>query len=629
MSLGAGTLAYGIVAGTLAATALVFVLIAVQRRRAERLFLAFGLFGLAMAINTIVTVWMQKSESLTEYAELVKLLGGTGLLTVLATVGLVQAWTGAIPRTVMMAFLAASAVIAVLQLTLPEGLLAAEITGLREVQLFGETFVVHQASSSPWRPALDLYLLVMFALLLTALWRALRRGPRAEAIALAVGISGCFAVGMYDTLVDEGLVSTPYLAPFGAVFVVVAGAWLLSGRMGETERRLAAQTTQLEATVIDRTAALMDANRQLEGQVARQRASARRLATLAEQFETVNALALRHDDSDQLEQSLLSVLANLGNLLDAEAVTLRVTSAESSDASVADIGWNRTDERYDSGESDVVTQIEPIVIGSRKLGELVVRPALDRELGTTEQRYIELTSGHLAGFLDRLELSDEIAAAAVDAERHRIARELHDSVTQKLYSVSFLAEAVPRQLDADPDQARDTVRSMRQVLLSSLAELRTLLFELQPDALHAAPLPTLIGQLADMFGAAAPISVETRLELVRPLPPDVKVGIYRITQEALSNAMRHSHADVVTVELHETDGTVELVVRDQGVGFDPTIAIGGHGLANVRRRAASLGADLDIESAPGIGTAVVVQWDATEGRSPDARVDEHAAGEQR
>ena len=79
--------------------------------------------------------------------------------------------------------------IAVLQLSLPEALLAADITGLREVHLFGEAFVVHEASSSPWRPALDLYLLAMFALVVTALWHGVRRGPRAEAVALAVGMS--------------------------------------------------------------------------------------------------------------------------------------------------------------------------------------------------------------------------------------------------------------------------------------------------------------------------------------------------------------------------------------------------------------------------------------------------------
>ena len=482
MTLGLGTLAYGLAAGALAATAAVFAFIAMQRRRSERPFLALGLFALAMTASTVVTVRLQKSNSIEEYADLLKLFGMVNLLTLVAMVGLVAAWTRAVPRPIIVAFLGASAMIAVLQVVLPEGLLAMEITGLREVRLFGEPFVVHEASSSPWRPALDVYLLATLVLIGAALWQSLRRGPRAEAIVLAVGFTMFIGVAMYDSLVDEGVIDTPYLAPFGAVLVVGVAAWHLARRVASTERRLASQTSELEATVIDRTAALIESNRRLERQLAQQRESARLLATLAEQFESVNALALRNNDLDEIHDELLHVLANLGGLLGVDAVGLYIDGTEPAATLPADVRWNagRADAHDRDGDGPEAN-VEPLVMGSRTLGELVVHPAEGRALGEDERRYIELTADHLAGFLDRLELSDRIAATAVDVERHRIARELHDSVTQKLYSIAFLADAVPRQLDLGTERVGETIRRMRELLLASLAELRTLLFELQPS----------------------------------------------------------------------------------------------------------------------------------------------------
>jgi signal transduction histidine kinase len=608
MTSGAGTLAYGITAGAAGATAVVFLFIAFQRRGSERLFFGFGVFALTMAFLALVTVWMQKSGTVDEYTVRLKLFGVANLAALLATVWLVQTWTAAIRREVMIAFVGASAGIAVLLISLPAGLLAGEVTSLRAVHLFGETFVVHEASNSPWRPVLEVYLLVFLGIVAVALWRGLRRGPHAESAVLATGIAGVVAVGLYDSLVDEAEVNTPYLAPFGSLFLVVVTSLHLARRMAATERRLAAQTTDLEVTVIDRTAALMDANRRLQHQLAQQRVSARRLAALAEQFESVNELALRHDDAEELERTLLSVLANLGDLLGARTVGLRV-----SDPSLpfhGDIRWGVDDP---SDPDDGTAELEPIVIGPRRLGELSVVPSARWPLDAEEQRYIQLTCDHLAGFLDRLDLSDKIAASAVDAERHRIARELHDSVTQKLYSVSFLADAVPVLLDDDPRRATETVGRMRQLLLSSLAELRTLLFELQPEALDATSLPRLIAQLTEMFATVDALTVETDLDPVPTLPLATKVGFYRIAQEALSNAARHSGSDVVSVELHEVDSTVELTVRDRGVGFDPNEAGGGHGLGNMRQRATSLGAQLIIDATPGVGTDVSLRWTSPRG----------------
>ncbi len=426
---------------------------------------------------------------------------------------------------------------------------------------------------------------------------------------LAAGVTVTVAVALYDSLVDGGTVDTPYLAPFGAVFVVLVAAWHLARRVADAERSLASQATELEATVIDRTAALIASNRRLEHQVAQQRETARRLTALAEQFESVNALALDHDGLDEVEAELGRVLANLGDLLGVGGVRLRVDGIEGSTGWPNDVRWgDDSDGDHGREEDAVVPDVEPLVMGTRSLGELVVQPIDGQTLGEDERRYIELTADHLAGFVSRLELSDRIAATAVDVERHRIARELHDSVTQKLYSIAFLADAVPLQLDREPGRAAETVQRMRELLLSSLAELRTLLFELQPEALDAAGLSQLIEQLAAMFEHTARGRIQHDVDPMPSLPPTVKLAFYRIAQESLSNATRHGGSDLVEIELGHEGGVVRLMVRDAGVGGVEAAEGRGQGLRNMRERAASVGADLTIDSVAGVGTTVTLRW---------------------
>lgn len=606
MELGVGTLAYGIVAGVIAALGLAFGVVAISRRRADRELVAFAVMGATGAVNAVVTVRLQKSTTTDEYAFWMKVFGFAGLFTLISLVALVSAWTRGVPRRLMRVFAAASAAVAVLQMALPEGLLATDITGLREVSLLGEVFVVHEAGTSPWRPVLDAYLLLSLIAIASGLLRARRGERRSEAIVLAVGVAFIALVALYDSLVDEGLVSTAYLAPFGMLALGFLGAWRLAMHVADTERRLERQTIELEETVLDRTAALIDANRRLERQVGVQRVSAGRLATLTEQFECVNALTLHHDDRRELAASLGRVLHDLGQLVGASEVTLSLDALDDQVALADSIRWPGPVERADEGTDDVVA-VEQLSVGGRALGELVVR---SERGGIHEEqlRYVELTADHLAGFVSRVELADHIAATAVVSERHRLARELHDSVTQKLYSASFLAEAASNQLAEDPVSADSTVRRVREILLTSLAELRALMFELHPEALATATLPQLIAQLSESFEGAGTLRLEPSIGSVARLPTDVRVGLYRIAQESVSNAARHSGAAVARVCLRPAGGGVELEVSDDGCGFDVGVADVGHGLRNMRARAEAIGADLSVESAPGAGTRVLVRW---------------------
>ena len=161
----------------------------------------------------------------------------------------------------------ATVVVGTLQLVVSDGLLADVIVELRSVELFGETFVVHEASTSAWRPVLDIYLIATFLMIVASLAVHFRRGRRAESVVMSIGLIVLLGFAAYDSLVDEGVVDTPYLTPFGGVVIAVAGAVLIASRLSRAERQVAEQSVRLEQTVVERTAALIAANDELNEQL--------------------------------------------------------------------------------------------------------------------------------------------------------------------------------------------------------------------------------------------------------------------------------------------------------------------------------------------------------------------------
>jgi signal transduction histidine kinase len=202
----------------------------------------------------------------------------------------------------------------------------------------------------------------------------------------------------------------------------------------------------------------------------------------------------------------------------------------------------------------------------------------------------------------------KIAGTAVEAERHRLARELHDSVTQRLYSAAFLAEALPRLVDHDRDTSIDAAERIRSIVLSSLAELRSLLFELRPLELDAATIDELLRRLVENVTESTGAEIELFAQSGPPLPADVKLGLYRIAQEALSNAVRHSGAHNVRVTQTWFGDTIRLEVHDNGRGFSVDDRDDGHGLQSISERARLLDAELVFTSGPEEGTTLLVAW---------------------
>jgi two-component system sensor histidine kinase UhpB len=206
--------------------------------------------------------------------------------------------------------------------------------------------------------------------------------------------------------------------------------------------------------------------------------------------------------------------------------------------------------------------------------------------------------------LDRLEAerreSSGRVLAAQEAERLRIARELHDELGQTLTAVALRAEHTAQREGAEHPEFAE----MAEIVQQSLADVRRISLELRPGALEE------LGLLNAMISLCARVSEQSgmriRRDLVGPIPPlesDVELAVYRIAQEALTNALRHSHASEVTVSLRCTDGDLLLSVKDDGQGL-PEHVIAGGGLTGMRERAMLIGAELDIESSPGKGVEV-------------------------
>jgi signal transduction histidine kinase len=173
----------------------------------------------------------------------------------------------------------------------------------------------------------------------------------------------------------------------------------------------------------------------------------------------------------------------------------------------------------------------------------------------------------------------------------------------------LIAEVLPRLWERNPEEGQRRLTELRELTRGALAEMRTLLLELRPSALVDAELGDLLRQLAESITGRARVPVTLAMEGQRPLPPDVKVALYRIAQEALNNVAKHAGASQATVSLRCQPKQVELHVSDDGRGFDPEgISPESLGLGIMRERAEAIGAALEIESQIGQGTRVVVLW---------------------
>lgn len=261
----------------------------------------------------------------------------------------------------------------------------------------------------------------------------------------------------------------------------------------------------------------------------------------------------------------------------------------------------------------------PLVAKGQSIGAIALCFAKLRWFSRDELELAVSFADQAALAIDNAVLRERAEGAAVAAERSRLARELHDAVTQTLFSASMISDVLPRIWENNPAEGRARLEQLRKLTRGALAEMRSLLLELRPTALGEVGLADLLKQLVEAHAGRSSADVEFRLQgdCSCMLPPAVRLVFYRIAQECLSNVVKHSRAAHVAVSLNceerrHADGcrlTASLVVRDDGVGFDVSAVTAEHmGLRIMTERAAGVGADITVTSEPGEGTCMELTW---------------------
>ncbi|MBV9230079.1 MAG: PAS domain-containing protein [Chloroflexi bacterium] len=211
-------------------------------------------------------------------------------------------------------------------------------------------------------------------------------------------------------------------------------------------------------------------------------------------------------------------------------------------------------------------------------------------------------------------LYERAQALAVVRERQRLARELHDSVSQALYSISLCAHSAREELKSDPSQAIAPIEHVSRFAEMGLAEMQTLLFDLRPESLETEGLVAALMKQVVVLRTCYNLTVEVSLSSEPAISVEKKHALYCIAREALHNIVKHARARMVRLLLANEQRQVILEVKDDGRGFDPTGIFSGHlGLRSMQERTARLDGIFSLESTPGRGTVVYACIPAYEG----------------
>jgi PAS domain S-box-containing protein len=251
----------------------------------------------------------------------------------------------------------------------------------------------------------------------------------------------------------------------------------------------------------------------------------------------------------------------------------------------------------------------PLYIQDKVYGGMVFYYTEPQEF-TEEQIQLGLTfAEQVALAIENAMLREQAAQTAAIAERNRLARDLHDAVSQTLFSASLIADVLPKLWEKKPEVARQKLDELRLLTRGALSEMRTLLLELRPSSLIETDLADLLRHLTNAFAGRTRIPITVNIEGMVDPPFKVKEVIYRIAQESLNNINKHAQASAVMIQLLRSETEIRLEVRDNGRGFDPQdVTLESLGLGIMRERAAAIDAALTIESTIGNGTCIVLRW---------------------
>jgi PAS domain S-box-containing protein len=250
----------------------------------------------------------------------------------------------------------------------------------------------------------------------------------------------------------------------------------------------------------------------------------------------------------------------------------------------------------------------PLMIQNELLGVMFISSVQEDRYTQHDIDLVTATANQIAVAIQNTRLHGQSREVAALEERQRLARELHDSVSQALYGIALGARTARAQLERNPDQVAAPLDYVLQLADAGMAEMRALIFELRPESLASEGLVAALEKQAAATRARHMIAVNVALAPEPDCSLETKEMLYRIAQEAMHNTVKHARATTIELSLEARDDRLQLDIADNGRGFDSNGTFPGHlGLVSMRERATRAGGELTIESTPGVGTRVHVE----------------------
>lgn len=252
----------------------------------------------------------------------------------------------------------------------------------------------------------------------------------------------------------------------------------------------------------------------------------------------------------------------------------------------------------------------PLFHHDKKVGILNVARTHWQELSDDDLRLLSTVGDLISIAIERAQLFTRSVHLGAVEERNRLAREIHDTLAQGLTAIALQLETADALLDVSPERARQAVQQALGLARANLEEARRSVMDLRAAPLEGRTLAEALSAMIESYRARGTFAVDMQVTGAhRPLSPRLEVGLFRIAQEALTNIDRHASAKQVVFQYNAQPDQIELVIEDDGVGFDPAILQreGHFGLIGLNERAKLLGGTLAVCSNPGEGTQILVQ----------------------
>ncbi len=269
-------------------------------------------------------------------------------------------------------------------------------------------------------------------------------------------------------------------------------------------------------------------------------------------------------------------------------------------------GW------WPSGHPDMRSFLGvPIVAGAGIVGAFYLTDKLGGgEFDDADQDLIVTFAAHAAIAIENARLNERSRELNIVEERNRLARELHDAVTQRLFALRLTAESAAKLVESDPAAAREQLEHVHKLADGAIEEVRSVITALRPTRLEAEGLAATLADQIELLRRSHGATIEFASLGEAPVDPRAAAELLRIAQEAIQNSLRHAGAQRVDVELRSADGGLTLTVSDDGSGFDTgdaAVRSRRLGLTSMEERAHGIGGRLEIDSRPGAGTTVRVE----------------------